>query len=57
MATAEQFAHQSVMLDEVMEMLPTRADGLYVDATFGRGGHSRALLDRLDHYRLWKPFD
>ncbi|MFN3713927.1 MAG: 16S rRNA (cytosine(1402)-N(4))-methyltransferase RsmH [Alcanivoracaceae bacterium] len=47
MATAEPFAHQSVMLDEVMEMLPTRADGLYVDATFGRGGHSRALLDRL----------
>ena len=47
MATAEQFAHQSVMLDEVMEMLPTRADGLYVDATFGRGGHCRALLDRL----------
>ncbi|MCC1495264.1 16S rRNA (cytosine(1402)-N(4))-methyltransferase RsmH [Alcanivorax sp. 1008] len=47
MATAEQFAHQSVMLDEVLEMLPTRADGFYVDATFGRGGHSRALLDRL----------
>ena len=47
MASAEQFAHQSVMLDEVLEMLPTRADGFYVDATFGRGGHSRALLDRL----------
>ncbi|MDF1630544.1 MAG: 16S rRNA (cytosine(1402)-N(4))-methyltransferase RsmH [Alcanivoracaceae bacterium] len=47
MATTEQFAHQSVMLDEVLEMLPTRADGFYVDATFGRGGHSRALLDRL----------
>jgi 16S rRNA (cytosine1402-N4)-methyltransferase len=47
MAIAEQFKHQSVMLEEVLEMLPTRADGLYVDATFGRGGHSRALLDRL----------
>lgn len=47
MATAEQFAHQPVMLDEVIAMLLTRNDGLYVDATFGRGGHSLALLDRL----------
>jgi len=47
MATAGQFEHQPVMLDEVLEMLPTRADGFYVDATFGRGGHSRALLSAL----------
>ena len=47
MTTAAEFAHQSVMLEEVMEMMPTRADGFYVDATFGRGGHTRALLDRL----------
>src|SRR5690606_10334311 len=47
MSSAAEFAHQSVMLEEVMEMMPTRADGFYVDATFGRGGHTRALLDRL----------
>lgn len=32
------------MLREVLEMLPTDRNGLYIDATFGRGGHSRALL-------------
>lgn len=47
MSSAAEFAHQSVMLEEVMEMMPTRADGFYVDATFGRGGHTRALLERL----------
>lgn len=41
------YAHQSVLLEEVLEVLPVRANGFYVDATFGRGGHSRALLARL----------
>lgn len=36
-----------VLLDEVIEQLNVRADGRYIDATFGRGGHSRALLARL----------
>lgn len=44
----KQYEHQPVMLEEVLEMWPTRADGFYVDGTFGRGGHSRALLARLD---------
>ena len=35
------------MLEEVLQVLPLDADGLYIDATFGRGGHSRALLERL----------
>lgn len=35
------------MLREVMAAWPTRADGFYVDGTFGRGGHSRALLNWL----------
>lgn len=42
-----QYEHQPVMLEEVLEMWPTRDDGFYVDGTFGRGGHSRALLARL----------
>ncbi len=40
------FTHQSVMLEEVLQVLAGQ-DGLYIDATFGRGGHSRALLARL----------
>jgi 16S rRNA (cytosine1402-N4)-methyltransferase len=40
-------AHVSVLLSEAVDALAIRADGLYVDGTFGRGGHSRAVLQRL----------
>src|SRR5262245_1935024 len=40
-------AHRAVLLEEAVAALAIRADGLYVDATFGRGGHSRAILARL----------
>jgi len=40
-------AHQSVLLHEAVDALFTRPDGLYVDATFGRGGHAALLLSRL----------
>lgn len=40
-------AHVSVLLEEAIEALAPRPDGIYVDGTFGRGGHSRALLQRL----------
>ncbi|RKU03891.1 16S rRNA (cytosine(1402)-N(4))-methyltransferase [Burkholderia sp. Nafp2/4-1b] len=39
--------HRTVLLDEAVESLVTRPDGMYVDGTFGRGGHSRAVLARL----------
>jgi 16S rRNA (cytosine1402-N4)-methyltransferase len=39
--------HQSVLLDASIEGLAIKPDGIYVDGTFGRGGHSRAILDRL----------
>ena len=39
--------HQTVLLREAVEALVTAADGVYVDGTFGRGGHSRAVLERL----------
>jgi 16S rRNA (cytosine1402-N4)-methyltransferase len=41
------FQHTTVLLREAVEALVTTPDGIYVDGTFGRGGHSRALLARL----------
>ena len=45
--STESFQHQTVLLDEAVDGVLTRADGIYVDGTFGRGGHSRLLLGRL----------
>lgn len=39
--------HQPVLLTEVIESLSIKPTGVYWDATFGRGGHSQAILDRL----------
>lgn len=39
--------HVPVMLDEVVEAAALRPGGCYVDCTFGRGGHTRAVLDRI----------
>jgi 16S rRNA (cytosine1402-N4)-methyltransferase len=41
-------AHLPVLLTEAVAALAIKPDGLYVDATFGRGGHSRAILEKLD---------
>jgi len=40
-------AHVPVLAQEAVAALAIRSDGVYVDATFGRGGHSRLILDRL----------
>ncbi len=44
--------HRPVMLKECIEALNIREDGIYVDATFGGGGHSMAILERLKEGRL-----
>jgi 16S rRNA (cytosine1402-N4)-methyltransferase len=41
------FTHITVLLEEAVEALAVRADGCYMDGTFGRGGHSRLILQHL----------
>lgn len=43
----EHRSHRPVLLDESMEALAIKPDGVYLDATFGRGGHSAEILSRL----------
>lgn len=48
--TVPNFQHRTVLLDEAVDALNlegARASGIYIDGTFGRGGHSRLILSRL----------
>lgn len=49
--------HVPVMLPEVIESLSLKRDGVYVDATFGGGGHSSAILKRLGKNARLIAFD
>ena len=51
------WTHQTVMLEEAVDALAVRADGCYVDATFGRGGHSRRILSQLSPQGQLTVFD
>lgn len=46
------FSHRSVLLDECMEALAIKPDGIYIDGTAGGGGHSFAIASRLTTGRL-----
>lgn len=45
--SAQSDKHAPVLLQEAISALAVRPDGVYVDATFGRGGHSHAILEKL----------
>lgn len=49
--------HESVMLHECVEGLNIRPDGVYVDVTFGGGGHSKAILEKLGEKGKLYAFD
>jgi 16S rRNA (cytosine1402-N4)-methyltransferase len=50
-------SHTAVLLEEAVNGLNVRSDGVYVDCTFGRGGHSRLILDRLGQTGRLLAFD
>ena len=47
-----EYTHKSVLLDECIDGLNIRPDGVYVDGTLGRAGHSREIAKRLTTGRL-----
>jgi 16S rRNA (cytosine1402-N4)-methyltransferase len=49
--------HIPVLLNEVVEHLNIKPDGIYVDCTFGGGGHSRSILQRLNEEGRLVAFD
>ena len=49
--------HRPVLLEEAVEALAIKPGGLYVDGTFGRGGHSRRILEELDESGRLIAFD
>ena len=46
--TTASLQHTTVLLDEAVDALITDAEAMYIDATFGRGGHSKLILSKLN---------
>ncbi|MFR3635225.1 MAG: 16S rRNA (cytosine(1402)-N(4))-methyltransferase, partial [Sutterella sp.] len=55
--TSPVFTHISVLGAEAPEALVHNRDGLYIDGTFGRGGHSRRILNKLSEKGRLIAFD
>src|SRR6185503_10136541 len=45
--------HEPVLLRKAVDGLNVKEDGVYVDATFGGGGHAKAILEKLDEGKLF----
>ena len=59
-AAVPEYLHRTVLLDEAVDALSivdARRDGIFVDGTFGRGGHSRHILERLSTKGRLVAFD
>jgi 16S rRNA (cytosine1402-N4)-methyltransferase len=56
-SAASPWRHTTVLLTEAVQALVTQAEGIYVDGTFGRGGHARAILGRLSPAGRLVAFD
>ena len=54
---SEPLQHETVLLETAVAALNIKADGVYVDATFGRGGHSKKIMQQLDEQGRLFAFD
>jgi 16S rRNA (cytosine1402-N4)-methyltransferase len=45
---SDSLSHQPVLFNEVLQAMQIKPDGVYVDGTFGRGGHAAAILEQLN---------
>ena len=57
MTISPELAHTTVLLNETVDGCVIDPDGVYVDGTFGRGGHSRQLLSKLGNQGRLIGFD
>ena len=55
--SASDYTHQTVLLHEAVDALVHDANGRYIDGTFGRGGHTRLILERLSPQGRLTAFD
>jgi 16S rRNA (cytosine1402-N4)-methyltransferase len=53
----QEFSHKAVLLDEAVELLVHDTNGIYMDGTFGRGGHSGLILQQLNSQGRLYAFD
>jgi 16S rRNA (cytosine1402-N4)-methyltransferase len=57
MTVPQAWTHRTVLLNEAVQALHLNPDGHYIDATFGRGGHSRLILSQLSAQGRLTAFD
>jgi 16S rRNA (cytosine1402-N4)-methyltransferase len=57
MTVPDTWTHRTVLLNEAVQALHLNPDGHYIDATFGRGGHSRLILSQLSALGRLTAFD